>query len=100
MSWAGQIVEVVIPIWGEPGEDGLPVLIGAEPGYHLNTNRATRDACLAADPAFAAFIVEPETPRCIWAGDPADTVCLRFDDEAQARASAIGAWWVDEGDLT
>jgi|GEM_PF-1333495 len=96
MSWAGQIVRVDIPLLGEPGEDGAPAFLGLVTGYHLNTNVATAQACLTADPDFAAHIIEPATPHCIWASDPADTVCLHFDDETAARASAIGAWWVEE----
>lgn len=96
MSWAGQIIRIEIPVLGERDSDGVQVLLGFVAGYHLNTNAATRDLLLANDAEFAAHIISPTTPHCIWAGDPEDTICLYFADEAEARASVVGDYWRSE----
>lgn len=94
MSWRGQIDGPFdVPIYGVPDEDGVPTIIGSEPGYHLNIAPALMDEALSP------FIVSPTQPARVWAGDTSPwplTIFLRFADEAEARASSLGINWVDD----
>lgn len=98
MRWAGQIDgPVPSPIYGAPDEAGLRPFLGFEAGYRVNIT----PQLLAACPELEPYRVAPESPQRIWAGDEApwpQTVFLLFADEAEARASALGEYWIDEGD--
>jgi hypothetical protein len=94
MSWTGDIDgPVPAPILGPPNEEGVREVLGEAPGYRLNITPA-----LMA-PALDAFRVTPAAPMRTWAGDEPpweQTVFLLFADEAEARTSALGAFWIGE----
>ena len=82
---------VPIAIYGEPitddeGNTHSPV-IGYVEGYHLNVSPSVYTDDLAP------YRATPRNPRRVFAG--AETVFLRFEDEAEAR-SMLGAYWMEE----
>jgi hypothetical protein len=54
-------------------------------GYHLNVSPQVYTDALEP------YRTTPRNPRRVFAG--AETICLRFEDEAEAR-SMLGAYWV------
>lgn len=72
-------------MWNASLIDG-PIAIDGVDGYHLNV------APECYSDALAPFVVTPENPQRVFSG--ADTVFLRFADEAEARAILAG-WWID-----
>jgi len=79
---------IAVPIYGEPDEDGVAPVVGWREGYHVN---ATPAGAAAAD--FSAWVIEPATPSQVYAG--AETVFLRFADEAEALAAIPALFWVE-----
>ena len=78
-------LNILIPTYGEPDQDGVRPVTGYVPGYHVNTTTAD----LAEHPELEAFRVFPSQMRRVFAGDdpenPQWTVALKFADEAEAR---------------
>lgn len=93
MIWNASLIDgpVSIPIFGPPmlNEEGreAPNVIGYVAGYHLNVAPEVAEG-------LEAYEAVPRNPRRVFAG--ADTVFLRFADEAEARA-ALGAYWIEPG---
>jgi hypothetical protein len=82
---------VPIAIFGDPitdneGNTHSPV-IGYVEGYHLNISPSVYTEALEP------YRTTPRNPRRVFAG--AETVFLRFEDEAEAR-SMLGAYWTEE----
>jgi hypothetical protein len=82
---------VPIAIFGEPyttdeGNETRDV-IGYVEGYHLNVSPSVYTDALEP------YRTTPRNPRRVFAG--AETIYLRFEDEAEARAM-LGAYWVEE----
>lgn len=79
-------LNIIIPAYGPPDQDGIRPVTGYVPGYHVNTTVAD----LAEHPELEPFVVKPSSLRRVWAGDDPDnpqwTVALKFADEAEARA--------------
>lgn len=80
---------VPIAIFGEPyttdeGNEARDV-IGYVEGYHLNVSPSVYTDALEP------YRTAPRNPRRVFAG--AETIYLRFEDEAEAR-SMLGAYWV------
>jgi hypothetical protein len=88
MAWNASLLDgpVPIPIYGEPDQDGARPVTGYEPGYHLNVAPQVYTSDLKP------YVVTPTLPRRVFAG--AETMFLRFADEAEARAM-LGAYWVE-----
>jgi hypothetical protein len=93
MTFNPSLIDAPIPIaiYGDPvtddeGNTYRPVT-GYVDGYHVNI------ALSVYTDALAAYVVTPTLPRRVFAG--AETVFLRFADEAEARAM-LGAYWVEE----
>jgi hypothetical protein len=91
--WNQSILDGPVPIaiYGEPmtddeGHTYSPV-IGYVDGYHLNISPQVYTDDLAP------YRATPRNPRRVFAG--AETICLRFEDEAEAR-SMLGAYWTEE----
>ena len=81
---------VPIAIYGDPitddeGHTYRPV-IGYVDGYHVNVAPQVYTA------EMEPYAVTPTVPRRVFAG--AETVFLKFADEAEAR-SALGAYWME-----
>lgn len=72
--------------WNSSLIDG-PVHVPDVTGYHLNV---APEIAAGLD----AWRVTPRNPRRVFAG--ADTVFLRFADEAEARV-ALGEYWIEPG---
>lgn len=70
-------------MWNPALIDG-PITIEGDSGYHLNA------APQVVTEALAPYIVSPATPERVFAG--AETVCLRFPSEAQAKSLLPGMW--------
>lgn len=91
--WNASLIDgpVQIAIFGPPyaNEEGsnLRDVVGYVDGYHLNVPPEVG----AGLEAYQTF---PRNPRRVFAG--AETVFLRFADEAEARA-ALGAYWIEPG---
>ena len=82
---------VPIAIFGDPitddeGNTYRPV-IGYVEGYHLNVSPQVYTDALEP------YRTAPRNPRRVFAG--AETIYLRFEDEAEAR-SMLGAYWTEE----
>jgi hypothetical protein len=82
---------VPIAIFGDPitddeGNTHRPIE-GYVEGYHLNVSPQVYTDDLAP------YRATPRNPRRVFAG--AETVFLRFEDEAEAR-SMLGAYWTEE----
>jgi hypothetical protein len=82
---------VPIAIFGDPitddeGNTHRPIE-GYDEGYHLNVSPQVYTDDLAP------YRATPRNPRRVFAG--AETVFLRFEDEAEAR-SMLGAYWTEE----
>lgn len=94
MSWDQSMIDgpISVPLFG-PEQDGSTPIVGYEPGYHLNI-------CAGLlTPELEPHRVIPSSPVRTWAGDKGptwSTIFLRFDDEAQARASSLGQHWTEE----
>lgn len=73
-------------MWNSSVIDG-PVQIDGVAGFHLNVAPEVAEGL----EAYEAF---PRNPRRVFAG--AETVFLRFADEAEARA-ALAAYWIEPG---
>jgi hypothetical protein len=88
MAWNTSLIDgpVPIPILSEPDDEGMQTLLGYVDGYHLNVAPQVYTAELAP------YVVTPTLPRRVFAG--AETVFLKFSDEAEAR-SALGAYWME-----
>jgi hypothetical protein len=93
MTWNSALIDGPVPIaiHGEPITDDeghiyRPV-VGYEPGYHVNI------APQVYTDALAAYVMTPSLPRRVFAG--AETVFLRFADEAEARA-VLAEYWHEE----
>jgi hypothetical protein len=71
--------------WNPSLIDG-PIPIPDAAGYHLNV------APQVYTDAMQPYVMTPSFPRRVFAG--AETVFLRFADEAEAR-SALGAYWME-----
>lgn len=74
MTWNASLIDGPIPV------DGVA-------GYHLNV-------APEVGAGLEAYQTFPRNPRRVFAG--ADTVFLRFADEAEAHA-ALGAYWIEPG---
>jgi hypothetical protein len=84
---------IQVPVYGTPTIDpvtgeSVAVIVGTEPGFHLNTVQSVIDAC----PAAAQYVVAPASPVTVWAGSP--TVFLKLPDEATAK-SVLAAYWTE-----
>jgi hypothetical protein len=93
MTWNQSLVDGPVPIaiYGEPyttdeGNEDRDV-IGYVEGYHLNVSPSVYTEALEP------YRATPRNPRRVFAG--AETVFLRFEDEAEAR-SMLGAYWTEE----
>ena len=93
MTWNQSLLDGPVPIaiYGDPitddeGNEARDV-IGYVEGYHLNI------APQVYTDDLAPYRATPRNPRRVFAG--AETVFLRFEDEAEAR-SMLGAYWVEE----
>jgi hypothetical protein len=92
MAWISFFIDGPIPIviYGEPyaDVDGYKVrdVVGYVPGYHVNI------AHQVFTPELEPYAMTPSLPRRVFAG--AETVFLKFADEAEAR-SALGAYWME-----
>jgi hypothetical protein len=93
MSWNQSLLDGPVPIaiFGDPvtddeGKTYRPV-IGYVEGYHLNVSPSVYTDALEP------YRTAPRNPRRVFAG--AETVFLRFEDEAEAR-SMLGAYWTEE----
>ena len=92
MIWNASLLDgpVPIPIYGDEITDDegntYRSVVGYEPGYHVNVASQVYTAELAP------YVVTPTLPRRVFAG--AETVFLKFADEAEAR-SALGAYWME-----
>jgi hypothetical protein len=94
MTWNPSLIDgpVSIAIYGDPitddeGHTYRPIT-GYVEGYHLNV---APEVAAGLD----AWRIEPTSPERVFAG--AETVFLRFADEAEAR-SALGAYWMEPED--
>jgi hypothetical protein len=92
MTWNASLIDGPVPIaiYGDPitedaGHTYRPV-IGYVDGYHVNVAPQVYTA------EMEPYAVTPTVPRRVFAG--AETVFLRFADEAEAR-SALGAYWME-----
>jgi hypothetical protein len=92
MTWNSALIDgpVSIAIYGDPitedaGHTYRPV-IGYVDGYHVNVAPQVYTA------EMEPYAVTPTVPRRVFAG--AETVFLRFADEAKAR-SVLGAYWME-----
>jgi len=92
--WDQSLIDGPVPIaiYGEPvtddeGHTYTPVT-GYEPGYHLNI------APQVYTPDLEPYVMTPSLPRRVFAG--AETVFLKFTDEAQAREYLAGYWYEPE----
>ena len=78
-------LNIIIPTYGPPDQDGIRPVTGYVPGYHVNTTVAD----LAEHPELEPFVVVPSTLRRVWAGDdpenPQWTVALKFESEEEFR---------------
>jgi hypothetical protein len=95
MTWNQSLLDGPVPIaiYGDPitddeGNEARDV-IGYVEGYHLNISPQVYTDDLAP------YRTTPRNPRRVFAG--AETVFLRFEDEAEAR-SMLGAYWVEEAE--
>jgi len=73
-------------ITDDEGNTHSPV-IGYVEGYHLNVSPSVYTDALEP------YRTAPRNPRRVFAG--AETIYLRFEDEAEAR-SMLGAYWTEE----
>ena len=76
---------ITIALYSEPDAEGFRTLTGYAPGYHVN---ASPLGWAALD--LTAYLIEPTNPRQVYAGGA--TYCLRFADEATARAVLADYW--------
>jgi hypothetical protein len=92
MAWNTSLIDGPIPIaiYGDPITDDegntYRLITGHIDGYHVNVAPQVYTAELAP------YVVTPTLPRRVFAG--AETVFLKFADEAEAR-SALGAYWME-----
>lgn len=79
-------IDIIGPLFSIDAEEEVTLL----PGWHVNV---TRDI-VAARPDLEPYAVEPTPLRRVWAGDEdfAQTACLAFKDEAEAKA-LLGDLW-------
>lgn len=91
MTWTSEI-DGPIAVPGDPDPVTGEVLTW-RPEYHLNAPLALFNANAEAMTPYRIF---PASPSRIYAGDLAETVFLRFPDEATARA-VLAAFWADPG---
>ncbi len=93
--WHASIIDGPVPIaiYGEPATDDeghtCRPITGYVDGYHLNV------APEVYTPELEPYRTTPRQPRRVFAG--AETVFLRFNDEAEAR-SLLGVYWVEAAD--
>jgi hypothetical protein len=94
--WNQSLIDapIPIPIYGDEitddeGHTYRPIE-GYEPGYHVNVAPSVYTA------EMEPYVVTPSLPRRVFAG--AETMFLRFADEAEAKA-LLGAYWVEQGEL-
>jgi hypothetical protein len=92
MTWNASIIDAPVPIaiYGDPitddeGNTYRPVM-GYVPGYHVNI------APQAYTAEMEPYAVTPTLPRRVFAG--AETVFLRFADEAEARL-VLAQYWME-----
>jgi hypothetical protein len=95
MAWNASLIDGPVPIaiYGDPitedaGHTYRPV-IGYVSGYHVNV------APEVYTDALAPYRTTPRQPRRVFAG--AETVFLKFADEAEAR-NMLGAYWMEPTD--
>ena len=92
MSWNLALIDGPIPSFAFLGLDpeGQPIFGDPLPVYNINI------AAACYTEALAPFVVQPQYPKRVFAGDdPANrtlTVCLTFADEAEAREN-LAEWW-------
>jgi hypothetical protein len=92
MAWNASLLDGPVPIaiYGEPvtNDEGLTYrpVIGHIDGYHVNIAPQVYTA------EMEPYLMTPTVPRRVFAG--AETVFLRFADEAEAR-SVLGAYWME-----
>jgi len=93
MSWNQSLLDGPVPIaiFGDPitddeGNTYRPIE-GYVEGYHINVSPSVYTDDLAP------YRTTPRNPRRVFAG--AETIYLRFEDEAEAR-SMLGAYWTEE----
>ena len=80
-----------IPVLSEPDKEGFRTLIKYRDGYHVN---ASPLGWAALDLTAYLLDPQPQTPTQIYAGG--QTYCLRFADEATARAVLADYWPEDD----
>jgi len=87
--WNASVIDGPVPILilSEPDEEGVQTLLGYVEGYHLNI------APQVYTPDLAPYVVTPTLPRRVFAG--AETVFLKFADEAEAQA-LLPTYWHEE----
>lgn len=83
--WNASVIDGPVPIaiYTAPDADGRKDVIGHELGYHLNV-------ALEVAAGLDAWRVYPTSPERVFAG--AETVFLKFADEAEARSALPGYW--------
>ena len=91
--WDQSLIDGPVPIaiFGDPitddeGNTYRPIE-GYVEGYHLNVSPQVYTDALEP------YRATPRNPRRVFAG--AETIYLRFEDEAEAR-SMLGAYWMEE----
>lgn len=101
MTWNLSLIDpgpnqagIAVPIYGTPIVDpvtgaSVPVILSLEAGFHLNAAQSVLDAT----PAAKAYVVNPASPVCVWAGD-VPTIFLKFPDEARAKL-ILGGMWIE-----
>lgn len=88
MTWNTSQIDgpLSIPTLGPPNDEGHREITGYVPGYHLNISPE------AYTEALQPFRVDPDpaTPFRVFSG--AETIFLRFNDEAEARQNLQPHW--------
>jgi hypothetical protein len=90
--WNAALIDGPIPSFAFLGLDpeGQPIFGDPLPVYNINISAQIMT------PALEPFVVEPQNPKRVFAGDDpqnrANTVCLSFADEAEAREN-LAEWW-------
>lgn len=86
MTWNASLIDgpITIYTYGQPDEEGVRPVTGTVPGYHLNI------APEIMTNELEQFRIVPETPSQSFAG--AETVFLKFTNEAQAKSNLAQYW--------
>ena len=89
--WNQSLIDgpISIAIFGDPDEEGVRPVTGYVEGYHLNVSPQVYTDELEP------YRATPRNPRRVFAG--AETIYLKFADEAEARL-VLGAYWTEEAE--